>query len=679
MGRSSKDKRDIYYRLAKEEGWRARSAFKLLQINEEYDIFRGVSKVVDLCAAPGSWSQVLSRKLRKEDGSYDGTKIVAVDLQAMAPLPGVIQIQGDITKESTANEIVSHFEGEKADLVVCDGAPDVTGLHDIDEYIQAQLLLAALNITTHVLKPEGTFIAKIFRGKDVTLLYSQLKIFFPQVTIAKPRSSRNSSIEAFVVCQRYAPPVGYTPNMSNPLLDQKYDTDFNNLEGPNRVIVPFLACGDLSAYDSDRNYPLEIKPGEGYTYRPPTQQPINPPYKTACDMKKKDQLAKPVTTVARSREQLQGDQADGQAEGREDRQDGGGGKQIERGDGSGVTEQQGMDLLGACSSSHGASAQGGDTAHGGRAPDVLDIRRGVPTRNVESGEEEGQHRVLEVRGMFPPDLIGGAAQDGGLEDVEGDTDGSRRMDPAGAQHGGGDEAPGLRAEGPAPGLLEGAVGGYDIGRAGGVSLGGAIGAEGGATGTIPSSIEGAIGGAEIEPLNRTLPGPSGRAPSTSNAPTPNQILDGSLIGAVGGLDISPPIDIVQQRSQPSRGDAYPLDVIGDINTQNRISSSEVVRPRVPRHTNSDQGPSRRPHQGIGLDIVDFASGQMSPHGRAPPANPGDVPSSGNIDQEQRTLQAGCQRGPPPDVTGVEQGILGRINDLHVDDNRQARNDSDDWV
>ena len=81
----------------------------------------------------------------------------------MAPLPGVIQLQGDITKLSTANKIVSEFAGGSADLVVCDGAPDVTGLHDIDEYIQAQLLLAALNITTHVLRHGGTFVAKIFR------------------------------------------------------------------------------------------------------------------------------------------------------------------------------------------------------------------------------------------------------------------------------------------------------------------------------------------------------------------------------------------------------------------------------------------------------------------------------------------------------------------------------------
>uniref|UniRef100_A0A8C7S8D2 Putative tRNA (cytidine(32)/guanosine(34)-2'-O)-methyltransferase n=1 Tax=Oncorhynchus mykiss TaxID=8022 RepID=A0A8C7S8D2_ONCMY len=261
MGRSSKDKRDIYYRLAKEEGWRARSAFKLLQLDEEFGLFKGVKRAVDLCAAPGSWSQVLSRKLRGKEEKSEEVKIVAVDLQAMAPLPGVTQIQGDITKISTALEIIRHFEGQPADLVVCDGAPDVTGLHDVDEYIQAQLLLAALNITTHVLKPGGTFVAKIFRGKDVTLLYSQLKIFFSSVTCAKPRSSRNSSIEAFVMCQNYSPPVGYVPNMSNPLLDHSYDVDFNQLEGPNRIIVPFLACGDLSAFDSDRTYPLQKRLG----------------------------------------------------------------------------------------------------------------------------------------------------------------------------------------------------------------------------------------------------------------------------------------------------------------------------------------------------------------------------------------------------------------------------------
>ncbi|XP_037070877.1 putative tRNA (cytidine(32)/guanosine(34)-2'-O)-methyltransferase [Pollicipes pollicipes] len=292
MGRSSKDKRDIYYRLAKEEGWRARSAFKLLQIDEEFNIFNGVTRVVDLCAAPGSWSQVLSRKLTNDGQSCDGVKIVAVDLQAMAPLPGVVQIQGDITKQSTAEEIITQLDGQQAQLVVCDGAPDVTGLHDLDEYIQAQLLLAALNITTHVLTPGGTFVAKIFRGKDVTLLYSQLKVFFRRVTVSKPRSSRNSSIESFVVCEDYRPPEGYVPNLTNPLLDHQY-SDLEGLTGPNRIIVPFMACGDLSGYDADLTYPLKLSEDAEYEYREPTQPPINPPYRDAVTKRRADGLAKP--------------------------------------------------------------------------------------------------------------------------------------------------------------------------------------------------------------------------------------------------------------------------------------------------------------------------------------------------------------------------------------------------
>ena len=172
--------RDIYYRKAKEVGFRARSAFKLLQIDDDYHLFEGVHRVVDLCAAPGSWSQVLSSKLyadaeeANELLSSGHPRIVAVDLQEMAPIPGVACLVGDITAQETAEQIVGHFRGDLADLVVCDGAPDVTGLHDIDEYMQAQLLLAALNITTNVLRVGGNFVAKIFRGRDVSLLYSQV-------------------------------------------------------------------------------------------------------------------------------------------------------------------------------------------------------------------------------------------------------------------------------------------------------------------------------------------------------------------------------------------------------------------------------------------------------------------------------------------------------------------------
>ncbi|CAG8443907.1 10858_t:CDS:2 [Ambispora leptoticha] len=288
MGKSSKDKRDIFYRLAKEQGWRARSAFKLLEIDDEFHVLKEVKRAVDLCAAPGSWSQVLVKRLSENSNYADidndsSKKSSSPPKIVAAPLENVIQIKGDITKQSTVEQILGYFEGESADIVVCDGAPDVIGLHDFDEYIQAQLVLAALNITTHILRPGGTLIAKIFRGKDVTLLYARLLRFFERVTCAKPRSSRNSSIEAFVVCQNYQPPKDYIPTMTKPILDLSYDDDENNkLLGPSRLIVPFVACGDASGFDSDQTYPLEEKSLD------PLQPPISAPYRTAIALKQQN-------------------------------------------------------------------------------------------------------------------------------------------------------------------------------------------------------------------------------------------------------------------------------------------------------------------------------------------------------------------------------------------------------
>nr|XP_036674225.1 putative tRNA (cytidine(32)/guanosine(34)-2'-O)-methyltransferase 1 [Drosophila suzukii] len=265
MGKTSKDKRDIYYRQAKEEGWRARSAFKLLHVDEAYGILNGVQRAVDLCAAPGSWSQVLSRKLYdpcQTDDEKAAVKIIAVDLQAMAPIRGIIQLQGDITKQSTAEAIIGHFGGdEKAQLVVCDGAPDVTGVHEMDEYMQHQLLVAALSIATCVLETGGTFVAKIFKGNATWLLSSQMQIFFKKFDIYKPPSSRPSSIEAFVVCSDFCLPAGYIPQVINParddirLLAQKTGSDVN------RRLVPFIACGDLNGLsdaDEGKSAVLEV-------------------------------------------------------------------------------------------------------------------------------------------------------------------------------------------------------------------------------------------------------------------------------------------------------------------------------------------------------------------------------------------------------------------------------------
>lgn len=369
MGKSSKDKRDAYYRLAKEQNWRARSAFKLIQLDEQFDLFSyqeptKCTRVVDLCAAPGSWSQVLSRvlikgesfgrrawmdkmqeiadevKVAEHSGSQDidkqvaqlqihqvkpqlqprpNVKIVAIDLQPMAPLEGIIQIQADITNPSTVGRMLSALNPGKSeedyelvDLVISDGAPDVTGLHDLDIHIQSQLLYSALTLAIRVLRPGGKFVAKIFRGKDVDLIYAQLKLLFKRVHIAKPRSSRASSIEAFVVCEDYTPIEGWIPELGKPVDVPRpegaiVDEDFHNLpeqkrelkedgtvqltfprrearklRDENRWVAPFLACGDLNAYDADATYKLP----EGHVSLDPVQPPTAPPYKDAIERKR---------------------------------------------------------------------------------------------------------------------------------------------------------------------------------------------------------------------------------------------------------------------------------------------------------------------------------------------------------------------------------------------------------
>ena len=270
MGGSTKDHRDIYYRQSKVDGYRARSAYKLLQIDELFGLLQcdsyamndtwsfdeivprrrlgeeqvekqrrgpGPSRVVDLCAAPGSWSQVLTQKLSP------GARIVAVDLQPMAPIAGVVQVLGDITTQETANEVVRHLHGEGAELIVCDGAPDVTGVHDLDEKLHAQLMLAALQIVLRVLERGGTFVAKIFtRQESGELLTLQFRQWFADVSIVKPRSSRAASAEHFLVCRNFSPPPGFDPIATPAALASGQRTHLARELG-------VTACGDLSGYD----------------------------------------------------------------------------------------------------------------------------------------------------------------------------------------------------------------------------------------------------------------------------------------------------------------------------------------------------------------------------------------------------------------------------------------------
>ncbi|GJD10847.1 Putative tRNA (cytidine(32)/guanosine(34)-2'-O)-methyltransferase [Galdieria sulphuraria] len=276
MGRTSKDKRDIYYRKAKEEGYRARSAYKLLQLDQEFNLFKDAENVVDLCAAPGSWSQVVSKRLRELRKGQ--ATIVAVDLQEIAPIEGVTVIQGDITSRPTVETILKEFENGMVDVVLSDGAPDVTGLHDLDEYIQSELILSALNVATFLLRQGGTFVAKVFRGKDTCGVFSRLSVFFENVTLAKPRSSRNSSIEAFFVCRGYS-----RPSFWQPTLFLHKDASIEVVQGSEieqecssqetmTVVMPFVSCGDLSCYDADMAYDIEA--------------PIHAAYETALARKR---------------------------------------------------------------------------------------------------------------------------------------------------------------------------------------------------------------------------------------------------------------------------------------------------------------------------------------------------------------------------------------------------------
>ncbi|TPX39861.1 hypothetical protein SeLEV6574_g06944 [Synchytrium endobioticum] len=221
--RSTPDKRDIFFRGAKSSGYKARSAFKLLQLDDEFNLFASATRCVDLCAAPGSWSQVAVQKL----AAQANRKVVAVDLQPMKPIPGVSILRGDITKQETVDRVLHAMGGVLADLVICDGAGDVTGMHDMDMYIQSDLISAAIVIMMSLLRPGGAFVAKVFCKGSLPLVQSQMEMLFDDVCFHKPPASRASSYESFLVCRDY---LGPPHNVSK--------------------FLPFLASGSLTGSDA---------------------------------------------------------------------------------------------------------------------------------------------------------------------------------------------------------------------------------------------------------------------------------------------------------------------------------------------------------------------------------------------------------------------------------------------
>jgi 23S rRNA (uridine2552-2'-O)-methyltransferase len=188
---------DPYVKQAQKDGYRARSSYKLIELNERDRLLRPGMRVLDLGSAPGGWSQVASA-LVGEKG-----RVLATDILPMDPLPNVDFIQGDFREESVMNAILGQLQGERPDVVLSDMLPNISGISSADQAGAIYLLELALDMVRRVLKPGGSFVAKLFQGVGSDAYLKELRAAFEKVSIRKPAASRARSREVYVVAKGF--------------------------------------------------------------------------------------------------------------------------------------------------------------------------------------------------------------------------------------------------------------------------------------------------------------------------------------------------------------------------------------------------------------------------------------------------------------------------------------------
>ncbi|MEL0636245.1 MULTISPECIES: 23S rRNA (uridine(2552)-2'-O)-methyltransferase RlmE [Marinomonas] len=188
---------DPYVKKSQQDGYRSRASYKLIEINDKDKLFRSAIRVVDLGAAPGGWSQVAA-KLVGDNGT-----VVASDILEMSPLPGVTFIQGDFTEQEVYEAILAEMGDEKADLVISDMAPNMSGNSASDQPQAMYLVELALDMAGQVLRPGGNFLVKVFQGEGFDEYLKAMRAQFASVVTRKPEASRARSREVYLLGRQY--------------------------------------------------------------------------------------------------------------------------------------------------------------------------------------------------------------------------------------------------------------------------------------------------------------------------------------------------------------------------------------------------------------------------------------------------------------------------------------------